>query len=72
MLYKKSCNACEKRDGDGYEHCYKIEAVLHVLDVTATVMEVMDISIESEDVMHVIHVMVMVMEVMDIVIGFKL
>ena len=40
---------------------------MHVIDVTATVMEVMDIIIESEDVMHVMDVMVM-----DIVIGSKL
>ena len=40
---------------------------MHVIDVTATVMEVMDIIIESEDVMHVMDVMVM-----DNVIGWKL
>ena len=30
-------------DGDG--HCYRIEAVMHVIDVMAMVMEVMDIVI---------------------------
>ena len=45
---------------------------MHVIDVMAMVMEVMDVTIGSEDVMHVIDVMVMVMEVMNIVIGSKL
>ena len=33
-------------DGDGY--CYKIEAVMHMIDVMAMVMEVMDIVIRSK------------------------
>ena len=64
--------ACDKGDVDGYDHCYKIEAVMHVIDVIAMDMEVMDIVIGSEDVMHVIDVRVMVIEMRDTVIGLKL
>ena len=35
--------SCDRRDGDGDEHCYRIEAVMHVIDVMAMVMVVMDI-----------------------------
>ena len=35
-------------DGDGDGHCYRIEAVMHVIDVMAMVMEVMDIVIGSK------------------------
>ena len=39
------CNARDRRDGDGYGHCYRIEAVMHVVDVMAMMMEVTDIVI---------------------------
>ena len=45
---------------------------MHVIDVMAMVMELMDIVIAFEAAMHVIDVMAMVTEVMDIVIGSKL
>ena len=45
---------------------------MHVIDVIAMDMEVMDIVIGSEDVMHVIDVRVMVIEMRDTVIGLKL
>ena len=35
-------------DGDGDGHCYRIEAVMHVIDVMAMVIEVMDIVIRSK------------------------
>ena len=36
--------ACDRRDGDGDgRHCYRIEAVMHVIDVMTMVMEVMEI-----------------------------
>ena len=38
----------DKRDGDGDGDCYRIEAVMQVIDVMAIVMEVMDIVIGSE------------------------
>ena len=38
-------HACDRRDGDGDGHSYKIEAVIHVIDVMEMVMEVMDIGI---------------------------
>ena len=40
--------ACHRRDDDGDRsvgHCYRIEAVKHVIDVMAMVREVMDIVI---------------------------
>ena len=43
MLREWSCNACDRRDGDGDVsdgHCYKIEAVVHVIDVMAMVMDI--------------------------------
>ena len=58
------CNACDRRDGYGDRHCYRIEAVMHVIDVMAMLMD-------KVLVMHVIDVMAMVMEVIDIVIGLK-
>ena len=45
---------------------------MHVIDVMAMVMEVMDIVIGIEFEMHVVDMMVMVMEVMDIIIRSKL
>ena len=48
MLWDRIGNAFDRRDGDcdgSDEPCYRIEAVLHVIDVVATVMEVMDIVI---------------------------
>ena len=37
------CIACDKRDGenDGSDgHCYRIEVVMHVIDVMAMVMDI--------------------------------
>ena len=51
MFKDRSCNACDRRDadGDGSDgHCYRIEAVMHVMDVMAMVMEVMDKLIRSK------------------------
>ena len=45
MLYDRSCNTCDRPDGDGDGHCYKFEAVMQVIDVMAMVMEVIDIVI---------------------------
>ena len=28
-----SCNPCDRRDGDGNGHCYRIETVNHVIEV---------------------------------------
>ena len=39
------CNECDRCDGDGDGHWYRIEAVMHVKDVMAMVMEVIDIII---------------------------
>ena len=42
---------CDRRDGDGdgsHGHCYRIEAVMHLIDVMAMVMEVMGIFIGSK------------------------
>ena len=39
------CNASDRRYVDGDGHCYRIEAGIHVIDVMAMVMEVMDIVI---------------------------
>ena len=36
----KGVNACVKRDGDGDGHCYRIQAVMHVIDVMAIVMDI--------------------------------
>ena len=32
--------ACDGRDGDGDGHCYRIEVVMHVIDVMAMVMDI--------------------------------
>ena len=45
---------------------------MHVIDVMAMVIKMMDIVFRNETVIHVIEVMAMVMEVMDIVIVSKL
>ena len=37
--------AYDRRDGDGDGHCYKIEVGMHLIDVMAKVVEVMDIVI---------------------------
>ena len=31
-------NACDRRDGDDDGHCYKIQAVMNVIDLMAMVM----------------------------------
>ena len=72
MLKDSCCNACDRRDGDGVANCYRIEAVINVIDVMAMMMEMMNISIGWKRLMHVIDVIATVMEVMDIVIGLKL
>ena len=33
-------NICDKRDGYGYRHCYRLEAVMHVIDVIAMVIDI--------------------------------
>ena len=33
------CNACDRRDGYCDRQCYRIEAVMHVIDVMAMVMD---------------------------------
>ena len=45
---------------------------MHVIDVMAMAMEVLDIDFVIKVIMIVLEVMAMVMEVMDIVIGLKL
>ena len=52
--------------------CFRIEAVMHVIEVLVMVMEVMDICFRIEAVKHVIEVMAMVMEEIHIFIGSKL
>ena len=71
MLYDRSCNTCDRRDGDGDGHCYKFEVVMHVIDVMAMVIEVRDIVIGFK-LYHLIDVILMVIDVMDNVIGLKL
>ena len=44
----RSCNKCDRRDCDVGGHCYKLEAVMHVIDVMAMVIEVMDIVMGSK------------------------
>ena len=39
------CYACDRREGDGDGHCYRIEVVIHVINGIAMVMEVTDIVI---------------------------
>ena len=51
IVKDRSCNACDKRDRDrdGSEgHCYRTEAVIHVMNVLAMMIEVMDIVIGSK------------------------
>ena len=48
--------------GDGDGHCYRIEAVMHVIDVMARVDGSDGHCYRIEAVMHLIHVMVMVIE----------
>ena len=51
LFWDRSCNACERRDGDGDgsdRQCYRIEAVIHMIDVMAMVMEVTDFVIRSK------------------------
>ena len=33
-------SACDRRDGDGNGHCYRIETVMHVIDVMTFVMDI--------------------------------
>ena len=33
-------SACDRRDGDGNEQSYRIEVVMHVIDVMAMVMDI--------------------------------
>ena len=39
------CNASDRRDGDGDGQCYRIETVMHVIDVMAMVKKVTNIVI---------------------------
>ena len=48
IVYNRSCNASDRRDGDGKEHFCRIEVLMHVIDVKAIVMEVMDLVIRSK------------------------
>ena len=48
MLQDRSCYACDRRDGDFDGHCYYFQAAMHVIDVMAIVMKVMDIVIRSK------------------------
>ena len=45
MLKHRGCNVFDRRDVDDVGHCYRVEAVMHLIDVMAMVMEVMDIVI---------------------------
>ena len=40
VVLGRSCNACDRRDGDSDGHCYRIEAVIHVIDVMAMVIDI--------------------------------
>ena len=43
MLWALVCNTCDRRDGDVNgidEHSYRIETVIHVIDVIAMVMDI--------------------------------
>ena len=33
-------NTCDRHDCDGVGHCYRFEAVMHVIDVMAIVMDI--------------------------------
>ena len=51
MIKDRRCNACDRRDGDGYasdEDFYKIETVMDLTDVKPMVMEVMDTVVGSK------------------------
>ena len=51
MLKDRSCNARDRRDADvdvSDEHIYRIEAVIHVIDVMVMVIEVIDIVLGSK------------------------
>ena len=48
IVLGRSWNACDRRDGDDDGHCYRIEAVMHVIDGIAMVMEVTDNVIGSK------------------------
>ena len=42
-LYHLSCNACDKRDGNGDGSdglCFRIEVVMHVIEVMAMMMDI--------------------------------
>ena len=39
MLYDGRGNTCDRRDGDGDGICYRIEDLMHVIDVMAMVMD---------------------------------
>ena len=41
MLWDRSCNACDRRDGDGDGQGYRIEAVMLIIDVMAMVMDIL-------------------------------
>ena len=40
MLKDRSSHACDRRDADGDGHCFWIEAVIHVIDVMAMVIDI--------------------------------
>ena len=35
----RNCKTCDRRDGHGDEHCYRIEAAIPLIDVMAMVMD---------------------------------
>ena len=86
MLKDRSCNGCDRRDGDGDGHCYMIEAVLHEKDVIAmsyghcyrieVLMHVIDVMAMVDGHCYRIEAVMLVIDVMamlmDIVIGLKL
>ena len=45
MLKDRSCVTCDRLDGDGDRHFYRIETVMYVIDVIAMVIEVINIVI---------------------------
>ena len=40
MLEDRICNTRDRGDNDGDGHCYRIEAVMHVINVMAMVMDI--------------------------------
>ena len=44
----QACITCDRPNGDADGHRYSTEAVMHIRDVMAMVMEVTDIVIESK------------------------